>query len=309
MHEAHNSYDFIHHSLTQHAFGGIQLIFLYLILSPIPPSMPLLTLRSAFKLTTSALQVLLPGSCALCHDEIQNETRRENQSAIEDETSGAIQNPLRGALCNACRSYFFAPLARRCRACALRLSDSHANLCGTCLQSPPAFDATIVACDYAAPADMLVKDLKFRARLPLADIFAQQLAQAMATQLSTRPGLMVPVPLSEARLTERGFNQAAEIARSLARHTGIPLQLHLCARIRDTRPQAGLPVSERRVNMRGAFTTLLNASALAELRGRHVLLVDDVMTTGHTLNELAACLKRQGAVRVTNVVFARTPHN
>jgi ComF family protein len=156
---------------------------------------------------------------------------------------------------------------------------------------------------------MLVKDLKFRARLPLADIFAQQLAQAMATQLSTRPGLMVPVPLSEARLTERGFNQAAEIARSLARHTGIPLQLHLCARIRDTRPQAGLPVSERRVNMRGAFTTLLNASALAELRGRHVLLVDDVMTTGHTLNELAACLKRQGAARVTNVVFARTPHN
>jgi ComF family protein len=309
MHEAHNSYEFIRNSLTQHAFGGIELVFLHLTLSPTPPSMPLLTLRSAFKLTTSALQILLPGSCALCHDEIQHETRRENQSATQDEMSAAIQNPLRGELCNACRADFFAPPARRCVSCALRLSDSHATLCGTCLQSPPAFDATIVACDYAAPADMLVKDLKFRARLPLADIFAQQLAQAMATQLPTRPGLMVPVPLSEARLTERGFNQAAEIARSLARRTGIPLQPHLCARIRDTRPQAGLPVSERRVNMRGAFTTLLNASALAELRGRHVLLVDDVMTTGHTLNELAACLKRQGAARVTNVVFARTRHN
>ena len=309
MHEAHDSHEFIRNSLTQHAFGGIQTIFLHLTLALTLTSMPLSTLRSAFKLTSSALQVLLPGSCALCHDEIQNEIRGENQSRIGDEMSGAIRNPLRGALCCACRAHFFAPPARRCVACALTLSDSHANLCGTCLQSPPAFDATVVACDYAAPADMLVKALKFRARLPLADLFAQQLAQAMATQLSTRPSLMVPVPLSEARLTERGFNQAAEIARSLARRTGIPLQLHLCARIRDTRPQAGLPVSERRVNMRGAFTTLLNASALAELRGRHVLLVDDVITTGHTLDELAACLKRQGAARVTNVVFARTPHN
>ena len=309
MHEAHDSHEFIRNSLTQHAFGGIQTIFLHLTLALTLTSMPLSTLRSAFKLTSSALQVLLPGSCALCHDEIQNEIRGENQSRIGDEMSGAIRNPLRGALCCACRAHFFAPPARRCVACALTLSDSHANLCGTCLQSPPAFDATVVACDYAAPADMLVKALKFRARLPLADLFAQQLAQAMATQLSTRPSLMVPVPLSEARLTERGFNQAAEIARSLARRTGIPLQLHLCARIRDTRPQAGLPVGERRVNMRGAFTTLLNASALAELRGRHVLLVDDVITTGHTLDELAACLKRQGAARVTNVVFARTPHN
>lgn len=275
--------------------------------------MPLFNLRSAFKLTASALQLLLPGSCALCHgeiqDEIQNESMRAIQNGIPDETQTAIQDPLQGALCKACSAHFFAQPARRCKACALRLSDVHANLCGTCLQSPPAFDATIVACDYAAPADVLVKDLKFRARLPLADTFAQQLAMAMATQLSARPGLMVPVPLSEARLAERGFNQAAEIARSLARRTGIPLQLHLCARIRDTRPQAGLPVSERRVNMRGAFTTLLNASALDQLRGRHVLLVDDVMTTGHTLSELAACLKRQGAARVTNAVFARTPYN
>ena len=289
MHEARNRDEFIRGSLTQHAFGGIELVFPLLSLLPAPSSMSLFNFRSAFKLTTSALQVLLPGSCALCH--------------------GAIREPLQGALCAACNAQFFAQPTRRCEACALRLSDRHASLCGTCLQSPPAFDATVVACDYAAPADMLVKDLKFRARLPLADTFAQQLAQAMATQLPTPPGLMVPVPLSEARLAERGFNQAAEIAGSLARRTGIPLQLQLCARIRDTRPQAGLPVSERRVNMRGAFTTLLDTASLARLRGQHVLLVDDVMTTGHTLNELAACLKRQGAARVTNAVFARTPFN
>jgi ComF family protein len=114
---------------------------------------------------------------------------------------------------------------------------------------------------------------------------------------------MIPVPLSETRLAQRGFNQAGEIARSVSRHTDIPLQARMCVRVRDTQPQAGLPLSERRVNMRGAFALRLNAS----VRDRHVLLVDDVMTTGHTLNELAACLKRQGARRVTNAVFARTP--
>lgn len=262
-------------------------------------------LRSVFKLTASALQLLLPGNCALCHGEIQNEIRQ----GIQDGMQTASSDPLRSALCNACSTYFFQPSAKRCKACALRLPDSDASLCGTCLRSPPAFDATIVACDYAAPADVMVKDLKFRARLPLADTFGEQLARAMATHSSTHPELMLPVPLSEARLAARGFNQAAEIARSLARRTGIPLQLHLCARIRDTRPQTGLPVSERRVNMRGAFTTLLTGSTLERLRGRHVMLVDDVMTTGHTLNELAACLKRQGVARVTNAVFARTPNN
>ena len=197
----------------------------------------------------------------------------------------------------------------RCAICALRLRHPNLKWCATCLRSPPAYDATIVACDYLAPADVLIKDLKFRARLPLAEAFAQRVAQAMETQLPDFPELMVPVPLSEARLAARGFNQAAEIARSLAHRTGIPLQLHLCARIRDTKAQAGLPVSQRRVNMRGAFTARLDANTLTQLRGRHVLVVDDVMTTGHTLNEIAACLKRQGAARVTNAVFARTPQH
>ena len=239
--------------------------------------------RSLCERISSSLHALLPGSCALCR----------SQS--------------RGAVCDACSAQYFATAAIRCRICAQRLWNPHLTWCGSCLRSPPAYDATIVACDYLAPADVLVKDLKFRARLPLAEAFAHRLAQAIPTQLPDPPGLMVAVPLSEARLAARGFNQAAEIARSLARRTGIPLQLHLCARIRDTQAQAGLPLSARRVNMRGAFTTLISSNALAQLRGQHVLVVDDVMTTGHTLNELAACLKRQGAARVTNAVFARTP--
>lgn len=230
------------------------------------------------------LQRFLPGSCALCFGDSPH------------------------ALCDACSMHIFSRTALRCVICARRLQEAHEKWCGACLKSPPAYDATIVACDYAAPTDLLVKDLKFRARLPLAHTFAHMLTRSMRSQQTDQPDLIIPVPLSEARLAERGFNQAAEIARSLARITGIPLQLSLCARVRDTQPQAGLPLRERQVNMRGAFTVVLDTSLRAQLRHRHVMLVDDVMTTGHTLNELAACLKRQGVARVTNAVFARTPH-
>ncbi len=236
-------------------------------------------LRSFFPCIGRTLETILPGSCALCHDESHN------------------------ALCVACSLQFFANIPARCEICARRMPHPHTKMCGTCLRTPPAFDATIVACDYAAPADVLVQDLKFRARLPLAQTFGQMLANVMRKQLASPPEMIIPVPLAEARLAQRGFNQAGEIARSVSRHTDIPLQMRACVRVRDTQPQAGLPLTERQVNMRGAFTLRLNAS----VRDQHVLLVDDVMTTGHTLNELAACLKRQGARRVTNAVFARTP--
>ncbi len=213
-------------------------------------------LRTVFRRIGTALETMLPGSCTLCHADSQN------------------------ALCVACSLQFFSDMPARCAICARRIPHPHTKMCGTCLRTPPAFDATIVACDYAAPADVLVQDLKFRARLPLAQSFGQMLASALKKQLTSAPELMIPVPLSEARLAQRGFNQAGEIARSVSRHTDIPLQARMCVRVRDTQPQAGLPLSERRVNMRGAFALRLNAS----VRDRHVLLVDDVMTTGHTLN-------------------------
>ena len=236
-------------------------------------------LRSFFGRIGTTLATVLPGSCALCHGDSQN------------------------ALCIACSLQFFADRPARCEICGRRMPHPNTKVCGVCLRVPPAFDATIVACDYAAPSDLLVQDLKFRSRLPLAQSFGRMLASAMHKQLTSTPALIIPVPLSEARLAQRGFNQAGEIARALSRHTGIPLQVQVCARVRDTQPQAGLLLSERRVNMRDAFAVRLAAS----VRGQHVLLVDDVMTTGHTLNELAACLKRHGTRRVTNAVFARTP--
>ena len=227
------------------------------------------------------LQNLLPGCCALC---------------------GSINA---SAICPSCHARFFGQAATRCRCCARKLDGAAPYaICGTCQTETPAFDATLVACDYAAPADHLAQDLKFHARLALAPALAQLLIEALHQHPMPTADLMTAVPLSSARLAERGFNQAIEIAKPLARHCGVPLAAQLCLRVRDTAAQASLPLKQRSVNMRGAFVV---APGAVDLMHKHVIVVDDVMTTGRTLHELAACLKRHGAARVSNLVFARTP--
>lgn len=211
------------------------------------------------------------------------------------------------ALCDGCRRQFFSLQRRRCAQCAAALPQATAaSVCGQCLRHPPAFDATIAAVDYAPPADQLVLALKFGNRLALAPLFARMLRDAA---LRT-PGLALPtqltaVPLGSQRLMERGFNQALEIARPMSRALGVGLDATLVARMRDTRAQTLLHPDERRRNIRNAF--IVPHHAIERVRGRHVGVVDDVLTTGETLNELAATLKRFGAARVTNFVFARTP--
>jgi predicted amidophosphoribosyltransferase len=117
------------------------------------------------------------------------------------------------------------------------------------------------------------------------------------------PDLLCPVPLGPSRLQERGFNQALEIARPLSSALGVPLHPRLALRQLDTRAQSGVSPHERAENIRGAFA--IDEPDL--VAGRHVGIVDDVMTSGSTLEELAATFKRFGAARVTNLVFARTP--
>lgn len=227
----------------------------------------------------------LPSSCALC---------------------GAGGN---AALCNDCRPHFFGEKVHRCPQCGLPMSDhahSRPQLCGTCLTTPPAFDATIVVADYAAPVDHLVLALKFGNRLPLAALFAQLMQEALLqAHIASQPDMLAAVPLSEKRLAERGFNQALEIAKPLARATGIPLMPTLLDRTRDTLMQARLHPDQRRQNVHHAFS--LSLAAGNQVKGKHVAVVDDVMTTGETLTEIAATLKRHGAARITNLVFARTP--
>jgi ComF family protein len=179
-----------------------------------------------------------------------------------------------------------------------------AGTCATCQAYPPSYDATIFAVDYAPPLDHLVLQLKFSARLPLAPWFAELLRDAvLARSGQPLPELLCPVPLGASRLVERGFNQALEIARPLSSALGVPLHPRLAVRQLDTRAQSGVSPHERAENIRGAFA--IEDPDLVE--GRHVGIVDDVMTSGSTLEELAATFKRYGAARVTNLVFARTP--
>ncbi len=197
---------------------------------------------------------------------------------------------------------------RRCVQCAMPIPTTAKEIrCGDCLKNKPAFDATVVATDYAAPADQLVLALKFGATLPLAPLLADML-HASVQHYTERglplPTLMTAVPLGVRRLRERGFNQSLEIARPLARSLGVRLDPQLLVRLRDTQAQATLPNDERKRNMRRAF--VVPTGTMNHVRGAHIGVVDDVITTGETLNEIAETLKRFGARRVTNIVFART---
>ena len=195
----------------------------------------------------------------------------------------------------------------RCVRCANRLGDAEpGRTCGQCLAQQPAFDATLVAADYAAPIDQLVLQLKFGGRLALAPWCARVLVDAvLARRDFVLPTVLCPVPLGAQRLVERGFNQALEIAKPLAKSLGVPLWPRLAVRVLETRAQSTVAPSERRANIRNAF--IVAPELLALVRGQHIGIVDDVMTSGHTLDELAATFKRFGAARVSNFVFARTP--
>jgi ComF family protein len=185
-------------------------------------------------------------------------------------------------------------LGESCPRCALPTPG--AVPCGRCVACPPSFDRTIAVWRYEFPCDRLVQALKYRARLPIAAFFAQSLA-------ARRPGsvdLVVPMPLHRSRLAERGFNPSVEIARALAGRTGDLVEPAAARRVRRTAPQTELPLDERAANVRGAFACSL------DLRGKRVAVVDDVMTTGTTLEELARVLKTAGASTVENWVIART---
>lgn len=210
-------------------------------------------------------------------------------------------------LCAFCVHQYFAATPFRCRRCALPVAPD-LPLCGQCLSNPPAFHGTITACDYAPPVDQLVLSLKFGQQLPVAPVLAQRLALSLrqsAWPMADLPDLLTPVPLGAARLVQRGFNQALEIARPLARELCRPLDPALLRRRHDTVAQTLLAPDQRLANVRHAFT--LNPALADKITGRHVGVVDDVMTTGATLQCVAQCLIRHGAARVTNLVFARTP--
>ena len=202
------------------------------------------------------------------------------------------------AICMACDADLPRLPLQRCPVCAL--PSPGAQTCGRCLAATPAYDATRAALEYAFPVTRLIQSFKYEHAVGLSATLAAYLAQALPTDDRYQVDLLVPLPLAPARLRERGYNQALELARVLARERGLALDARAVARVRHTPPQAELPWKERRRNIRGAFV------AMRRFDGSSVAVIDDVMTTGATLDEMARVLKAAGAVRVVNWVVART---
>lgn len=204
-------------------------------------------------------------------------------------------------ICQACLEHMPWHCAPQCPQCA---QVSNGLICGACLNTTPNFDTTHALFTYDYPLDRLLQHYKYRESLHLAKLFAQLwLNKYSAT--TTAINLIVPMPMHSMRLKQRGFNQALEIARIISKATTIKLDYSVCQRIKLTPPQASLPLKQRMKNIRGVFKCDRN------LQGLNIALVDDVMTSGASLNELAKTLKQAGAAHVECWVIARTlpkPH-
>ncbi|HUL96886.1 MAG TPA: ComF family protein [Usitatibacter sp.] len=200
----------------------------------------------------------------------------------------------RDLVCGPCRESL-PWLRASCSRCALPLA--HDGVCGGCRAHAPHFDETVCALEYRFPVDRLVQRFKYSGDFALGRWLALQLAH----RVRARPDLIAPAPLAPARLRQRGFNQAAHLARVAGHRLGVRVEWRGFERTRETQPQQGLDRRARRANVRGAFRCRL------PLEGLHVAVVDDVVTTGATADALAQALRAAGAARVSVWAVARTP--
>lgn len=222
----------------------------------------------------NAQECLFPTLCALCGD--YGQRGRE--------------------LCHACEEDL--PVIKiTCFQCGAPLSMP--GLCGRCQQRPPAFAHTVAIFHYLPPLDVLIKRLKFKGDLHLARLLGGLMADRLDVADNILPDVIVPVPLHVRRLRERGFNQALELARPIAERLAVPLDWRHVIRTRATDPQSDLPAKLRSRNVKGAFAVAAGFTA------QHVAIVDDVMTTGHTVNELALTLRRMGVANISVWICAR----
>lgn len=192
-------------------------------------------------------------------------------------------------ICKECLC-LFKSIKYGCKYCACPLPDAHFPVCGACSTKQPDFDRAIIAYPYEEPLRTLIHQFKYQEKLYLVS-FLSQLMLPFLKECDEIPQCLIPVPMHPQRLKQRGFNQAAVLTKSLAKKMHIPYQLQGCQKIINTKPQASLDKKQRAKNLRQAFT-------VNTLPYQHIALVDDLLTTGNTANELARAFKKKGVLRV-----------
>ncbi len=225
------------------------------------------------------LDLLLPGRCLLCG-------------------GGASEY-----LCRGCR-LDLPWLGSHCRQCGLPLAQGQGS-CGHCLQHPPPFSRSVAAFTFAQPVDRLILAFKYRRQLAVGRLLSQLLAAHLRQSYArdSWPQLITPVPLHWRRLLPRGFNQAALLARDLGAALQLPV-VNCCRRKRHTTPQQGTGRRRRQRNLKAAFA--LRRNMAQAVSGRHIAIVDDVVTTGATVAEMSMTLVEAGATRIDIWCIART---
>jgi ComF family protein len=246
--------------------------------------MPYLDTSSCRRFIHALLDVILPPICHICH------------SYIPD--AGTLH------ICPACRDHLPLVLSPLCPVCGIPFVGTGGDhTCGACLANPPHFDTARSPFLYEGAIRDLIHSFKYsqktHLRNPLALLTLEGVGGFLAEQ---KLHLIVPVPLHRSRLRQRGFNQAVLLGRVISRHTSLSMLTDVLTRTRPTTPQIDLSAAERRMNVKGAFT--VNRPAL--VAGKRILLLDDVMTTGSTMDECAKELKKAGADAVFAATIART---
>lgn len=201
----------------------------------------------------------------------------------------------------------FAQPVSRCTVCACPVPTG-VRVCGRCLASaqPPLILRCVAAVDYGYPWDALIARFKFRGEPGWAAVLAEpMLEQALAQDLLPDNALLVPIPVTSKRLAERGYNQAWELTKVIQRRTGRAALADALVRVIHAPDQHQLPQAQRLSNLRGAFAA--HPEHVPHLAGAHVVLVDDVRTTGATLNSAALALQQAGVADIAALVLARTP--
>lgn len=223
---------------------------------------------------------IVPSACLLCHGALERDAERG------------------GPICAGCRAGLpWNDVA--CPACALPMRGADIHLCARCSAEPPPQDSALSAFRYETPISQAIFGLKYHAQFRQSRWLGEEIARRVAARPAPMPELLIPVPLHASRLRQRGYNQAQELARGITRRLAIPIDAHCAVRTRATADQIGQGAVARHREVRGAF------AVDGRVAGLHIALVDDVMTTGSTVNELAKACREAGAARIEVWTAAR----